>query len=87
MKSAHRVFKKIASSIFIALALVTQVSAQTYPNRPIRLLVRGSHRAKVASLVKQGGVDCRWRGVNETIPVERIEQHFARDGIQGQRRA
>ena len=39
MNSVHRVVKKIAGGIFIALALVTQVSAQTYPNRPIRLLV------------------------------------------------
>ncbi len=39
MNLAHRVVRKIASGIFIALALATQVSAQTYPNRPIRLLV------------------------------------------------
>ena len=39
MNSAHRVFKKVASGILIAWALVTQVSAQPYPNRPIRLLV------------------------------------------------
>lgn len=39
MTSAHRVFKQIASGALIALALVAQVSAQNYPNRPIRLLV------------------------------------------------
>ena len=39
MNSAHRVFKKVASGILIAWALVTQVSAQPYPHRPIRLLV------------------------------------------------